>query len=188
MREQGFLPVVWHLEGRIWVLSTQPGKMGIFVLQVLEEALGRPGDWGEAAWPRVAPRVGVRVGGSAPLHLAPFLLLPRSSSSRDRSEKAGDRGDRESRSEKSSDRLERPERGERGERNRSALTKRSFSKETEDRSREREKQGGPEAVRKAASMTEERDRSREPGELGRILEGSSGSGCWAAPDPRAPLS
>uniref|UniRef100_U3IM23 Eukaryotic translation initiation factor 4 gamma 1 n=1 Tax=Anas platyrhynchos platyrhynchos TaxID=8840 RepID=U3IM23_ANAPP len=89
-------------------------------------------------------------------------VVQRSSSSRDRSEKAGDRGDRESRSEKSGDRLERPERGERGERNRSALTKRSFSKETEDRSREREKQGGPEAVRKAASMTEERDRSREP--------------------------
>uniref|UniRef100_A0A8B9INR0 Eukaryotic translation initiation factor 4 gamma 1 n=1 Tax=Anser cygnoides TaxID=8845 RepID=A0A8B9INR0_ANSCY len=89
-------------------------------------------------------------------------VVQRSSSSRDRSEKAGDRGDRESRSEKGSDRLERPDRGERGERNRSALTKRSFSKETEDRSREREKQGGPEAVRKAASMTEERDRSREP--------------------------
>ncbi|NWI22992.1 IF4G1 factor, partial [Sula dactylatra] len=87
-------------------------------------------------------------------------VVQRSSSSRDRSEKAGDR-DRESRSEKGSDRLERPDRGERADRNRSALTKRSFSKETEDRSREREKQGGPEAVRKAASMTEERDRSRE---------------------------
>ncbi|KFP12242.1 Eukaryotic translation initiation factor 4 gamma 1, partial [Egretta garzetta] len=88
-------------------------------------------------------------------------VVQRSSSSRDRSEKAGDRGDRESRSEKGSDRLERPDRGERADRNRSALTKRSFSKETEDRSREREKQGGPEAVRKAASMTEERDRSRD---------------------------
>ncbi|NXR44774.1 IF4G1 factor, partial [Hippolais icterina] len=88
-------------------------------------------------------------------------VVQRSSSSRDRSEKAGDRGDRESRSEKGSDRLERPDRAERTDRNRSALTKRSFSKETEDRSREREKQGGPEAVRKAASMTEERDRSRE---------------------------
>ncbi|NWI90070.1 IF4G1 factor, partial [Pitta sordida] len=88
-------------------------------------------------------------------------VVQRSSSSRDRSEKAGDRGDRESRSEKGSDRLERPDRAERAERNRSAHTKRSFSKETEDRSREREKQGGPEAVRKAASMTEERDRSRE---------------------------
>ncbi|NXV73408.1 IF4G1 factor, partial [Atlantisia rogersi] len=88
-------------------------------------------------------------------------VVQRSSSSRDRSEKAGDRGDRESRSEKGSDRVERPDRGERGDRNRSGLTKRSFSKETDDRSREREKQGGPEAVRKAASMTEERDRSRE---------------------------
>ncbi|NXM64492.1 IF4G1 factor, partial [Illadopsis cleaveri] len=88
-------------------------------------------------------------------------VVQRSSSSRDRSEKAGDRGDRESRSEKGSDRLERPDRAERSDRNRSALTKRSFSKETEDRSREGEKQSGPEAVRKAASMTEERDRSRE---------------------------
>ncbi|XP_048810877.1 eukaryotic translation initiation factor 4 gamma 1 isoform X5 [Lagopus muta] len=88
-------------------------------------------------------------------------VVQRGSSSRDRSEKAGDRGDRESRSEKSSDRLERPDRGERGERNRSAVTKRSFSKETEDRSREREKQSGPETVRKTASMSEERDRSRE---------------------------
>ncbi|NXV37727.1 IF4G1 factor, partial [Rissa tridactyla] len=110
-------------------------------------------------------------------------VVQRSSSSRDRSEKAGDRGDRESRSEKGSDRLERPDRGERADRNRSALTKRSFSKETEDRSREREKQGGPEAVRKAASMTEERDRSRETGEMGR----SSVLGVWlqpgALPDP-----
>ncbi|NXO66525.1 IF4G1 factor, partial [Phainopepla nitens] len=88
-------------------------------------------------------------------------VVQRSSSSRDRSEKAGDKGDRESRSEKGSDRLERSDRAERADKNRSALTKRSFSKETEDRSREREKQGGPEAVRKAASMTEERDRSRE---------------------------
>ncbi|NXF86730.1 IF4G1 factor, partial [Eubucco bourcierii] len=88
-------------------------------------------------------------------------VVQRSSSSRDRLEKAGDKGDRESRLEKGSDRLERPDRGERADRNRSALTKRSFSKETEDRSREREKQAGPEAVRKAASMTEERDRSRE---------------------------
>ncbi|NXS76744.1 IF4G1 factor, partial [Pandion haliaetus] len=109
-------------------------------------------------------------------------VVQRSSSSRDRSEKAGDRGDRESRSEKGSDRLERPDRGERADRNRSALTKRSFSKETEDRSQEREKQGGPEAVRKAASMTEERDRSRETSELGR----SSGLGLrlsQAVPDP-----
>ncbi|NXV19916.1 IF4G1 factor, partial [Cepphus grylle] len=115
-------------------------------------------------------------------------VVQRSSSSRDRLEKAGDRGDRESRSEKGSDRLERPDRGERVDRNRSALTKRSFSKEAEDRSREREKQGGPEAVRKAASMTEERDRSRETGELGR----SGLLGVWlqpgALPDPRSLLT
>lgn len=108
-----------------------------------------------------------------------FLFL-RSSSSRDRSEKAGDKGDREPRLEKGSDRLERPDRGERVDRNRSALTKRSFSKETEDRSREREKQGGPEAVRKAASMTEERDRSRETSELGRSVIPGSGCTCGSA--------
>lgn len=101
-------------------------------------------------------------------------LPPRSSSSRDRSEKAGDRGERESRSEKGSDRLESPDRGERADRNRSALTKRSFSKETEDRSREREKHGGSEAVRKAASMSEERDRSRETSKQ----EGSRVLGIW----------
>lgn len=42
--------------------------------RVLEKALGRAGDWGEAAWPRVAPRVGVRAGGSAPS--SPLLLPP----------------------------------------------------------------------------------------------------------------
>ena len=117
--------------------------------------------------------------------VCPFL--PRSSSSRDRSEKAGDRGDRESRSEKGSDRAERPDRGERADRNRSALTKRSFSKETEDRSREREKPSGPEAVCKAAGMMEERDRSRETSE-----PGSGGVlGVWlrpgALPVPRGGL-
>uniref|UniRef100_A0A8C8RHW6 Eukaryotic translation initiation factor 4 gamma 1 n=1 Tax=Pelusios castaneus TaxID=367368 RepID=A0A8C8RHW6_9SAUR len=84
-------------------------------------------------------------------------VVQRSSSSRERSEKAGDRGERFERG----DRLERPDRGERTGRNRPTITKRSYSKETEDRSRERERQGATEAVRKVASMTEERDRSRE---------------------------
>uniref|UniRef100_A0A8C6YHD7 Eukaryotic translation initiation factor 4 gamma 1 n=1 Tax=Naja naja TaxID=35670 RepID=A0A8C6YHD7_NAJNA len=60
------------------------------------------------------------------------------------------------------DRVERSERVERAERNRTPVTKRSFSKEMDDRSRERERQGVLETVRKVASMTEERDRSREP--------------------------
>ncbi|XP_074860763.1 eukaryotic translation initiation factor 4 gamma 1 isoform X4 [Carettochelys insculpta] len=85
-------------------------------------------------------------------------VVQRSSSSRDRSEKAGERGERPERGE----RLERPDRGERVDRNRPPVTKRSYSKEPEDRSRERERQGAQEAVRKVASMTEERDRSREP--------------------------
>uniref|UniRef100_A0A7M4FY00 Eukaryotic translation initiation factor 4 gamma 1 n=1 Tax=Crocodylus porosus TaxID=8502 RepID=A0A7M4FY00_CROPO len=90
----------------------------------------------------------------------PFSLPCRSSSSRDRSEKASERSDRLDR--ERSDRGDRLDRADRGDRARPALTKRSYSKETEDRSRERDKTGALEAVRKVASMTEERDRSREP--------------------------
>ncbi|XP_074924463.1 eukaryotic translation initiation factor 4 gamma 1 isoform X11 [Chelonoidis abingdonii] len=90
-------------------------------------------------------------------------VVQRGSSSRDRSEKAGERGERFERERlERGERLERPDRGERADRNRPPITKRSYSKETEDRSRERERQGAQEAVRKVSSMTEERDRSREP--------------------------
>uniref|UniRef100_A0A670IDH3 Eukaryotic translation initiation factor 4 gamma 1 n=1 Tax=Podarcis muralis TaxID=64176 RepID=A0A670IDH3_PODMU len=92
-------------------------------------------------------------------------VVQRSSSSRDRSEKGGERGDRLERERpERGDRLERSERLERSDRNRTPVTKRSFSKEMDDRSRERERerQGVLETVRKVASMTEERDRSREP--------------------------
>ncbi|XP_030432302.1 eukaryotic translation initiation factor 4 gamma 1 isoform X7 [Gopherus evgoodei] len=90
-------------------------------------------------------------------------VVQRGSSSRDRSEKAGERGERFERERlERGDRVERPDRGERADRNRPPITKRSYSKETEDRSRERERQGAQEAVRKVSSMTEERDRSREP--------------------------
>ncbi|KAJ7324708.1 hypothetical protein JRQ81_017728 [Phrynocephalus forsythii] len=86
-------------------------------------------------------------------------VVQRSSSSRDRSEKGSERGgDRLERGE----RLDRGERLERSERNRNPITKRSFSKEMDDRSRERERQGVLETVRKVSSMTEERERSREP--------------------------
>ncbi|XP_068137423.1 eukaryotic translation initiation factor 4 gamma 1 isoform X2 [Hyperolius riggenbachi] len=81
----------------------------------------------------------------------------RGSSSRDRSEKDMERFDRGDRFEKA-DLFERPDRSERS---RTVITKRSFSKETEDRSREREAQIPQEAVRKVASMTEPRERSRE---------------------------
>ncbi|XP_067898418.1 eukaryotic translation initiation factor 4 gamma 1a isoform X2 [Heterodontus francisci] len=105
-------------------------------------------------------------------------VVPRSSSSRDRSEKGerergdrfernerydrterSDRFERSDRSEKSdkSDRVEKPERSDR---NRPPLTKRSYSKEVDDRSRERERRSSQEPVRRVASMTEERDRGR----------------------------
>ncbi|KAL8188114.1 UNVERIFIED_CONTAM: hypothetical protein K2H54_061808 [Gekko kuhli] len=88
-------------------------------------------------------------------------VVQRSSTSRDRSEKAGDRGDRLERERpERGERLERSERPDRSDRNRAPVTKRSFSKEMDDRSRERERV--LESVRKVSSMTEERDRSREP--------------------------
>ncbi|KAM3834510.1 eukaryotic translation initiation factor 4 gamma 1 isoform 2-T4 [Vipera latastei] len=90
-------------------------------------------------------------------------VVQRSSSSRDRSEKGSERSERLERAERG-DRVERGERVERAERNRIPVTKRSFSKEMDDRSRERERERQEvlETVRKVASMTEERDRSREP--------------------------
>nr|BAA02185.1 eukaryotic initiation factor 4 gamma [Homo sapiens] len=80
-------------------------------------------------------------------------VVQRSSLSRERGEKAGDRGDR----------LERVN----GEGtvgtglivSRTPATKRTFSKEVEERSRERPSQ--PEGLRKAASLTEDRDRGRD---------------------------
>ncbi|XP_040205724.1 eukaryotic translation initiation factor 4 gamma 1 isoform X3 [Rana temporaria] len=84
--------------------------------------------------------------------------VSRGSSSRERSEK--DRGERFDRRDRF-DKADIFERSDRSERSRAVLTKRSFSKETDDRSRERVAQIPQEAVRKVASMTEPRDRSRE---------------------------
>ncbi|KAM5164385.1 eukaryotic translation initiation factor 4 gamma 1 isoform 1-T1 [Mantella aurantiaca] len=84
--------------------------------------------------------------------------VSRGSSSRDRSDK--DRGERFDRGDRY-DKGDLFERSDRSERSRAVLTKRSFSKETDDRSREREALIPQEAVRKVASMTEPRERSRE---------------------------
>ncbi|OCT78445.1 eukaryotic translation initiation factor 4 gamma, 1 S homeolog isoform X2 [Xenopus laevis] len=84
--------------------------------------------------------------------------LHRGSSSRERSDK--DRGDRFERGERF-DKGELFDRSDRSDRARPLITKRSYSKETEDRSREREAHIPQEAVRKVASMTEQRDRSKE---------------------------
>ncbi|XP_073531440.1 eukaryotic translation initiation factor 4 gamma 1 isoform X3 [Phyllobates terribilis] len=84
--------------------------------------------------------------------------VQRGSSSRDRADK--DRGDRFERGERF-DKGDLFERSGRPDRARAVITKRSFSKETEDHSRERERQIPQEAVRKVASMTEPRDRSKE---------------------------
>lgn len=65
------------------------------------------------------------------------------------------------------DRSNRGERFDRGEdrrddrdRNRLLVTKRSFSREKEERSREREQRGPADPVRRVASMTDDRDRAR----------------------------
>ncbi|XP_066565140.1 eukaryotic translation initiation factor 4 gamma 1 isoform X3 [Amia ocellicauda] len=91
----------------------------------------------------------------------------RSSSSRDRSERS-DRFERPERFERGErDRFERRDAGgekglDRSDRNRPPVTKRSYSKETEDRSRERDHRGPADPLRRVASMTDDRDRgSRE---------------------------
>ncbi|KAJ1087472.1 hypothetical protein NDU88_000643 [Pleurodeles waltl] len=106
----------------------------------------------------------------------PGRVIQRNSSSRERLDKDRDRGDRFERLERGSERSDRFDRSEKGDRferpepmerldrmdrNRPTVTKRSYSKETEDRSREREARIPQEAVRKVASMTEQRDRSKE---------------------------
>nr|P41110.1 RecName: Full=Eukaryotic translation initiation factor 4 gamma 1; Short=eIF-4-gamma 1; Short=eIF-4G 1; Short=eIF-4G1; AltName: Full=p220 [Oryctolagus cuniculus]AAA31242.1 initiation factor 4-gamma [Oryctolagus cuniculus] len=80
-------------------------------------------------------------------------VVQRSSLSRERGGKAGEPRRRLERSERGGDR------GDRLDRARTPATKRSFSKEVEERSRERPSQ--PEGLRKAASLTEDRDRGRD---------------------------
>lgn len=77
----------------------------------------------------------------------------RNSSSRER----GDNFDRSNRSE----RFDRGEdRRDDHDRNRLLVTKRSFSREKEERSREREQRGAADPVRRVASMTDDRERAR----------------------------
>uniref|UniRef100_A0A667ZZZ6 Eukaryotic translation initiation factor 4 gamma 1 n=1 Tax=Myripristis murdjan TaxID=586833 RepID=A0A667ZZZ6_9TELE len=82
----------------------------------------------------------------------PLMTFHRNSSSRDR-------GDRFDRSDRGSDRFDRrDDRRDDRDRNRLLVTKRSFSRENEERSREREHRGPADPVRRVASMTDERDR------------------------------
>uniref|UniRef100_A0A8C7E705 Eukaryotic translation initiation factor 4 gamma 1 n=1 Tax=Naja naja TaxID=35670 RepID=A0A8C7E705_NAJNA len=123
---------------------------------------GKGSSGGSGAKPAEPGKGGNRFSRSvAQTWVMPCVVATESSSSRDRSEKGSERSERVERAERG-DRVERSERVERAERNRTPVTKRSFSKEMDDRSRERERQGVLETVRKVASMTEERDRSREP--------------------------
>uniref|UniRef100_A0A671FVR8 Eukaryotic translation initiation factor 4 gamma 1 n=2 Tax=Rhinolophus ferrumequinum TaxID=59479 RepID=A0A671FVR8_RHIFE len=108
---------------------------------------GKGSSGGSGAKPSDAERLGST--GERPC----ACLSSRSSLSRERGEKAGDRGDRLERSERGGDR------GDRLDRSRTPATKRSFSKEVEERSRERPSQ--PEGLRKASSLSEDRDRGRD---------------------------
>uniref|UniRef100_A0AAX7UDV6 Eukaryotic translation initiation factor 4 gamma 1 n=1 Tax=Astatotilapia calliptera TaxID=8154 RepID=A0AAX7UDV6_ASTCA len=69
-----------------------------------------------------------------------------------------ERSDRFDRSDRGSDRFER--RDDR-DRNQLQVTKRSFSREKEERSRDREQRGPADPVRRVASMTDDRDTKRE---------------------------
>lgn len=70
---------------------------------------------------------------------------------------------------------------ERGDRNRPPVTKRSYSRETEERSRERDRRGSADPVRRVSSMTDdrgsrERDRARSK-ETGERFGWVVGVGC-----------
>ncbi|XP_039986566.1 eukaryotic translation initiation factor 4 gamma 1-like [Xiphias gladius] len=80
-----------------------------------------------------------------------------------RNSSSRERGDRFDRSDRGSDRFDRrDDRRDDRDRNRLQVTKRSFSRENEERSREREQRGSADPVRRVASMTDDRDRgSRE---------------------------
>uniref|UniRef100_A0A671XWP9 Eukaryotic translation initiation factor 4 gamma 1 n=1 Tax=Sparus aurata TaxID=8175 RepID=A0A671XWP9_SPAAU len=77
-----------------------------------------------------------------------------------RNSSSRERGDNFDRSNRGGDRFDRrEERRDDRDRNRLQITKRSFSRENEERSREREQRGSADPVRRVASMTDERDRS-----------------------------
>ncbi|XP_036928829.1 eukaryotic translation initiation factor 4 gamma 1-like isoform X1 [Acanthopagrus latus] len=77
-----------------------------------------------------------------------------------RNSSSRERGDNFDRSNRGSDRFDRrEERRDDRDRNRLQITKRSFSRENEERSREREQRGSADPVRRVASMTDDRDRS-----------------------------
>ncbi|KAM9358888.1 eukaryotic translation initiation factor 4 gamma 1 [Symphorus nematophorus] len=80
-----------------------------------------------------------------------------------RNSSSRERGDNYDRSNRGGDRFDRrDERRDDRDRNRLQVTKRSFSRENEERSREREQRGSADPVRRVASMTDDRDRgSRE---------------------------
>uniref|UniRef100_A0A8C8IHH2 Eukaryotic translation initiation factor 4 gamma 1-like n=1 Tax=Oncorhynchus tshawytscha TaxID=74940 RepID=A0A8C8IHH2_ONCTS len=110
------------------------------------EARGRPATSTLNRFSALQPQ---QPSSSGPSHDSDRRVPQRNSSSRDRG----------------SDRFERHDRGsnDRFDRNRPPVTKRSFSRETEEHSREREHRGPADPVRRVASMTDDRssrDRAR----------------------------
>uniref|UniRef100_A0A672LCX0 Eukaryotic translation initiation factor 4 gamma 1-like n=1 Tax=Sinocyclocheilus grahami TaxID=75366 RepID=A0A672LCX0_SINGR len=133
-------------------------KPGDFNIQLL--APGGKGSWG--SWGKGSSGgTGAKSTGDQVFDLLfNTYLLCRNSSSRDRSDR--DRGDRD-RGDRDRDRFDRfdSRRDDRGlDRPRQAITKRSFSRENEDR--RGDSRGPADSVRRVSSMTENRDRgSRE---------------------------
>ncbi|KAK5606526.1 Eukaryotic translation initiation factor 4 gamma 1, partial [Crenichthys baileyi] len=100
----------------------------------------------------------------------------RNSSSRERS-------DRFERSDRGGERFDRRD-DRRDDRNRIQVTKRSFSREKEERSRDREQRGSTDPVRRVASVTEERDRGS--GERARSKEQVKRQAAATPPPQQAP--
>uniref|UniRef100_A0A8C7ISA4 Eukaryotic translation initiation factor 4 gamma 1 n=1 Tax=Oncorhynchus kisutch TaxID=8019 RepID=A0A8C7ISA4_ONCKI len=158
---------------------TKPGALD-FNNQLLAPQLGGKGMWGSWGKGSSGGTTGAKPSGgrpatstlnrfsalqpqqpssSGPSHDSDRRVPQRNSSSRDRGSDRFERHDRGS-----NDRFDRrDDRRDDRDRNRPPVTKRSFSRETEEHSREREHRGPADPVRRVASMTDDRssrDRAR----------------------------
>uniref|UniRef100_A0A8C4GYM2 Eukaryotic translation initiation factor 4 gamma 1 n=1 Tax=Dicentrarchus labrax TaxID=13489 RepID=A0A8C4GYM2_DICLA len=102
-----------------------------------------------------------------------------------RNSSSRERGDNFDRSNRGSDRFDRrDERRDDRDRNRLQVTKRSFSRENEERCREREQRGSADPVRRVASMTDDRDRGSR--ERARSKENAKRETAATPPPPQTP--
>uniref|UniRef100_A0AAY5KGA1 Eukaryotic translation initiation factor 4 gamma 1 n=1 Tax=Esox lucius TaxID=8010 RepID=A0AAY5KGA1_ESOLU len=132
---------------------TKPAALD-FNNQLLAPQLGGKGMWGSWGKGSSGGTTGAKPAGETNLcvNSLPSIRTNRNSSSRERGSDRFERHDRGS-----NDRFDRrDDRREDRDRNRPPVTKRSFSRETKEHSREREHRGPSDPVRRVSSMTDDR--------------------------------